>query len=66
MKTTEVNMLWKLVKAGEKKRLSSAKLRLLMRLWSALKDYEDGVRLGHPAAERRCLICKEPLSQCRC
>ena len=66
MKTTELKMLWKLVKAGEKRRLPTAKLRLLMRLRSALKDYEDEVRLGHPAAERRCLICKEPLSQCRC
>jgi len=66
MKTTELKMLWKLVKAGESKPLSAAELRLCMRLRSALMDYEDEIKLGYPAPERRCMICKEPLNQCRC
>jgi hypothetical protein len=66
MKTTEIKLLWKLVKASEKRSLSAADLRLLMRIRSALMDYEDEVKLGHPATERRCLICKEPINQCRC
>jgi hypothetical protein len=66
MKTTEIKLLWKLAKAGEKRPLSVADLRLLMRIRSALMDYEDEVKVGHPAPERRCLICKEPLNQCRC
>ena len=66
MKTTEIKLLWKLVKASEKRPLLAADLRLLMRIRSALMDYEDEVKLGHPAPERRCMICKEPLNQCRC
>ncbi|HXB58073.1 MAG TPA: hypothetical protein VNU95_00815 [Candidatus Acidoferrales bacterium] len=66
MKTTELKTLWKLVKAGEKRSLSAADLRLLTRVRSALMDYEDEVKLGHTAPERRCMICKEPLNQCRC
>jgi hypothetical protein len=54
------------MKACEKRPLSAADLRLLMRIRSALMDYEDEVKLGHPAPERRCMICKEPLNQCRC
>jgi hypothetical protein len=66
MKATEIKALWKLVKAGEERPLSAADLRLLMRVRSALVEYEDEVKLGEPAAERRCLICKEPMNQCRC
>ena len=66
MKTTELKTLWKLVKAGEARPLSSADMRLLLHIRSALKDYDDEVRLGHPAPERHCMICKEPLNQCRC
>ena len=66
MKPTELKKLWKLVKTGEEKPLSATELRLFMRLRSALMDYEDEIKLGHPAPERRCMICKEPLNQCRC
>ena len=40
MKTTELKMLWKLVKAGEKRKLSAADLALLLRLRFALEEYE--------------------------
>lgn len=39
MKTTELKMLWKLVKAGEKRRLSAADLALLLRIRFALQEY---------------------------
>jgi hypothetical protein len=47
MKTTELKMLRKLVKAGEQRTLSAADLALLMRIRFALRDYEtqsDGRR----------------------
>jgi hypothetical protein len=50
MKTTELKMLWKLVKAGEKRPLSAADLAFLLRLRFALQEYEvkigRGPRLG--------------------
>jgi hypothetical protein len=46
--------------------LTEAELRFYTAIRAAVMAYEDEVRLGHPAPERRCMICKEPLSQCRC
>lgn len=66
MKTTEIQLLWKLVQAGEERPLVAADFRLLMRLRSALMDYQAEVKLGHPAPERRCMICNAPVSQCCC
>ena len=40
MKSTELKMLWKLVKSGEKRRLSAADLALLFRIRFALQEYE--------------------------
>jgi hypothetical protein len=40
MKTTELQILWKLVKAGEDRALSAADLVLLLRLRFALQEYE--------------------------
>jgi hypothetical protein len=48
MKTTELKMLWKLVKAGEDRPLSAADLALLLRLRFALQEYEAKVELGPP------------------
>jgi hypothetical protein len=49
MKTTELQMLWKLVKVGEDSRLSVADLALLLRIRFALQKYEahPGRRLAH-------------------
>ena len=66
MKSTELQMIWKLVKAGEERPLSAADLRLLMRLRSALINHEDEMKLDHPAPERRCMICGVPVSRCFC
>ena len=41
MKTTELEMLWKLVKAGEDGPLSAADLALLLRIRFALQEYEQ-------------------------
>ena len=43
MKTTELKMLWKLVKAGEKRKLSAADLALRLRIRFALQEYEAAV-----------------------
>jgi hypothetical protein len=40
MNTTELQMLWKLVKSGEKRPLSAADMALLLRLRFALQEYE--------------------------
>jgi hypothetical protein len=40
MKTTELKMLWKLVKSGEKRPLSAADLALLFRIRFALQEYD--------------------------
>ena len=47
MKTTELNMLWKVVKAGEDRPLSAADLSLLLRLRFALQEYEASARKQH-------------------
>jgi hypothetical protein len=51
MKTTELKMLWKLVKAGEKRKLSVADLALLLRIRFALQDYEAQVACGNRRGE---------------
>ena len=61
MKTTELNYLRKLVKAGENRPLPKADMVLLLRLRFALAEYD-----GEPDPEPRCLICKEPEKHCRC
>jgi len=43
MKTTEIKMLWRLVKSGERRRLTAADLALLMRLRFALQEHEAAV-----------------------
>ena len=40
MKTNELKMLWRLVKSGEKRKLSAADLALLLRIRLALQEYE--------------------------
>jgi hypothetical protein len=41
-------MLWKLVKDGEKRALSSADLAFLLRIRFALQEYEAKVGQHHP------------------
>jgi hypothetical protein len=48
MKTTELKMLWKLVKAGEDRPLSAADLALLLRIRFALQEYEAKTGQRHP------------------
>jgi hypothetical protein len=40
MKSTELKMLWKLVKSGETRPLSAADCALLLRIRFALQEYE--------------------------
>ena len=61
MKTTQLNYLRKLVKAGANRPLPKADMVLLLRLRAALDEYD-----GKPDPEPRCLICKEPERHCRC
>jgi hypothetical protein len=48
MKTTELKLLWKLVKAGEDRPLTAADLALLLRIRFALQEYEAKVEQGPP------------------
>jgi hypothetical protein len=52
MKTTELKMLCKLVKSGEKRRLSAADLAFLMRLRFALQEYEAEITRHESKNER--------------
>jgi hypothetical protein len=51
MKTTELKMLWKLVKSGERRPLSAADLALLLRIRFALLEYEAKSGPGHRQGE---------------
>ena len=51
MKSTEIKMLWKLVKAGEDRPLSAADLALLLRIRFALQEYEAKVGAEHRRGE---------------
>ncbi len=48
MKTTELKMLCKLVKAGEGRPLAAADLALLLRLRFALQEYEAKIGQRNP------------------
>jgi hypothetical protein len=50
MRTTELKMLWKMVKSGEKRKLSAADLALLWRIRLALREYESKIE----AEQRQC------------
>ena len=67
MKTTELTkLLWQAVNESDELPLSEAEQRLYAVIHPALMAYEDEVRLGHPAPERRCMICHVPVSKCCC
>jgi len=67
MKTLELaKMLWRAVDESERLPLSEAEQRLYTSLHTAVMAYEDEIRLGHPAPERRCMICSVPVSKCCC
>jgi len=46
--------------------LSEAEARLYTVVHLGVMAYEDEVRLGHPAPERRCMMCGVLVSQCCC
>lgn len=67
MKTSEfTKLLWRAVNESDRMPLSEAEERLYTTIHLGVMAYEDEIRLGHPAPERRCLICGVPVSQCRC
>lgn len=67
MKTTELRkLLWRAVDEADEAPLTEAEQRLYTSLHLAVMAYEDEVRLGHPASERRCMNCGVPLSKCCC
>jgi hypothetical protein len=53
MKTSELKMLWKLVKTGERRLLSTADLALLIRIRFALQEY-DAQSVGREAQATNC------------
>jgi len=67
MKITKLrNLLWRAVNESDTLPLSEAEERLYTALHLALMAYDDEVWLGHPAPERRCMICGVPVSKCCC
>jgi len=58
--------LRQLVEQWNNRPLSEAEFILFGRLAEALTAFGDEVRLGHPATERRCMICNVPVSRCCC
>ena len=67
MKTTELTkLLWRAVNQADEAPLKEAEQRLYASLNLAVMAYEDELRLGHPASERRCMICGGPASRCCC
>jgi hypothetical protein len=67
MKTTELTkLLWQAVNESDLMLLSEEEARLYTVIQLAVMAYEDEVRLGHPAPERRCMICGALVSQCCC
>ena len=67
MKTTELkNIILKAVAENDHAALAPAEARFLATVHDAALAYEDEVRLGHPAPERRCTICREPINHCQC
>jgi hypothetical protein len=67
MKTTELTkLLWRAVNESDELPLSEAEMRLYTAIHLAVMAYEDELRLGHPAPERRCMKCEVPLSRCCC
>jgi hypothetical protein len=57
---------WFALRASERLALSEAKQRFYTSLHLAVMAYDDEVRLGHPATERRCMICSVVVSKCCC
>jgi len=67
MKTNELTgLLRRVLNESDEMPLTEAEMRFHTKLHLAVMAYEDEVRLGHPASERRCMICEKPLSQCCC
>ena len=56
MKSTELQTLWKLVKAGEQRPLSAADMALLLRLRFALQEYAAaaGTKTASPPDLTKC------------
>lgn len=67
MKTTElIKFIRQALKARDQMPLTDDELWLDSQLHLAVMSYEDKVRLGCSAPERRCMICEKPVSQCYC
>jgi len=65
MKLIELkNVILKAVDANDLLPLSEAEEQFLAKLHMAALAFEDEVRLGHPAPERRCMICGVSVSEC--
>ena len=67
MKLTELkNVILNAVEENDRVPLSEAEANFLAAVHMAALAFEDEVRLGHPAPERRCMICGVVVSKCCC
>ena len=67
MKIIELkNTILTAMDANDRTHLSEAEERFLATVHMAALAFEDEIRLGHPAPERRCMKCLVTESQCCC
>ena len=67
MTTTDLTkLLWRAIDESDRMPLTPKEQQLYEALQLAVMAYEDRVRLGLPSTERRCLICRAPVSRCCC
>ena len=57
---------WFALEASEGLALSEAEQQFYTAIHLAVMAFEDEVRLGRPAPERRCMICGVVVSKCCC
>jgi hypothetical protein len=67
MKPIELKeVILKVVADHDRAPQSEAEVRFMAAVHLAALAFADEIRLGHPAPERRCMICNAPVSQCYC
>ena len=67
MTTTNLTTLsWRAIEESDRMPLTPKEQKLYEGLQLAVMAYEDRVRLGRSSTERRCMICRVPVSRCCC
>ena len=59
-------LIWRAIDESDRMPLTPKEQKLYENLQRAVVAYEDRVRLGRASTERRCMICRVPVSRCCC